>query len=478
MIDFQYTYKALPAKFYSPVKPAVFPKPELVLLNKPLVRAFQLPLKEVAQTASFLSGQALSSSISPFAQAYAGHQFGHFSRLGDGRALVLGEFCAPDGNMYDLQLKGSGQTPYSRRGDGCATLRSMLREFLMSEAMHALGIPSSRSLSVVKTGEPVYREQVEEGAVLARIMRSHIRIGTFEYAAYLGNEDDLRALMHYAINRHFPALSESDQPALDLLEAVAVLQIDLLVHWMRVGFIHGVMNTDNVAISGETFDYGPCAFLNTYHPETVFSSIDFQGRYAFGNQPKILQWNLTRFAEALLPLIHHNKDKAIAFAEEKLQSFAHRYREKWTSMMCKKIGIENPRDEDERLLFDLLEWMQKDGADYTQTFYALGEEMASVDKGSENSSLESWKQKWHLRILQNEGGELTAKQLMKKNNPIFIPRNWLVESSLDGAIQDDYTGFHRLLEAVQHPYVYRQQFEDYLQLDKHYDATYQTYCGT
>jgi uncharacterized protein YdiU (UPF0061 family) len=321
------TYAKLPAAFFTLQQPVPVAKPAIVFFNERLANDLGLGFlnEEEENIAGYFSGNKIPEGAQPLAQAYAGHQFGHFTMLGDGRAILLGEQIDPRGKRFDIQLKGSGQTPYSRRGDGRATLYSMLREYLISESMYHLGIPTTRSLSVVSTGEKVYREEVHNGAVLTRTANSHIRVGTFEYARRFCSAEDLRALTNYTIQRHYPEITDTDNPALELLKAVMHKQIDLMVNWMRVGFIHGVMNTDNMSIAGETIDYGPCAFMNAYNPRTVFSSIDTRGRYAFGNQPYIAQWNLTVFASALLPIISENQQKAVDLVKEVIEGFKEKF---------------------------------------------------------------------------------------------------------------------------------------------------------
>ena len=343
MLNLEYSYLSLPGKFYQLVKPASFSKPETVLLNEALLEELNIPFTNQQDLISFFSGNESDGKTSSFAQAYAGHQFGNFTNLGDGRAIVMGEYITSLNKRFDIQLKGCGRTLYSRGGDGKGTLKAMLREYLISEAIHHLNIPTSRSLLVAKTGEFVQRETEQVGAVLARVMKSHIRIGTFEYASHLGTTEDLKALNDYTIHRLYPEIKHEGSPALSLLKKVMTVQIDLVVNWMRVGFIHGVMNTDNVSISGETFDYGPCAFMNVYHPDTVYSSIDTNGRYAFGNQPNMIKWNIARLAEALLPVIHPEPLTALQLAQACIDEFDDIWVEKYYEMMLLKLGIEKKR---------------------------------------------------------------------------------------------------------------------------------------
>ena len=479
IFNFENTYQTLPDNFYSNVKPEKFERSELLLLNSRLLSALNIDCQSPDELVRFLSGQTGYHHCTPFAQAYAGHQFGHFTMLGDGRAVVLGEHLTNDNQRFDIQLKGSGQTPYSRRGDGKATLRAMLREYLISEAMHHLNIDSSGSLAVLKTNEPVYRETVNEGAVLARVMKSHIRIGTFEYASYLGKEGDLEALLQYTINRLYPELQDADNQALALIEKLMHVQINLIVNWMRVGFIHGVMNTDNVAISGETFDYGPCAFLNAYHPQTVFSSIDVNGRYAFGNQPDIQKWNLVAFAQALLPLIHKDEKKAVTLAQDLINQFDELWSDRYYAMMLGKIGIEHEQTSDRILIDELLEIMRENQLDYTNTFSSFSSDTNLKFIQSDNSSLQQWLEKWKVRIGDDADAFQNASDVMRKNNPVFIPRNHLVEEALTLACNGDCDEFNVLLNVLKTPYQQQQEFARFLNPpEKVFETKYKTYCGT
>ena len=380
MTDFIYqlesTYTKLPQVLFSKLSPTPVRQPEVVLFNEKLADEIGLNLSDMSKEVrtDLFAGNFVPEGTEPFAQAYAGHQFGNFTILGDGRAIVLGEHLTPSGQRLDLQLKGSGRTPYSRGGDGRAALGPMLREYIISEAMHALGIPTTRSLAVVTTGEKVYRETELPGAILTRIAGSHIRVGTFEFTSLQEDKQVTQALLDYLIDRHFPEIKEKENQPFALLEAVIHQQAELITHWMRVGFIHGVMNTDNMALSGETIDYGPCAFMDTFAPDTVFSSIDHKGRYAYANQPYIAQWNLARLAESLLPLMDGKKEEIIASAEDLLNSFEQIYKSKWLSMMGSKLGFAETGSEDEKLITELLDWMHKNSADFTNTFLNLCKE--------------------------------------------------------------------------------------------------------
>ncbi len=447
----------------------------MALFNEALARELGIAehLKDEQKALAYLSGNEKVPGSQPIAQAYAGHQFGHFTRLGDGRAILLGEVETKRG-LCDLQLKGSGQTPYSRRGDGRATFYSMLREYLISEAIYALHIPTTRSLAVVKTAGPVYREQRHEGGILTRVAASHIRVGTFEYARFLGQPGDLEALLKYTIQRHYPALKDHPNPALALLEAVRQKQKDLIVNWLRVGFIHGVMNTDNMAISGETIDYGPCAFMNAFHPRTVFSSIDTDGRYAFANQPNIAYWNLGVLANALLPLIDEEEAIASAKAEEVLDRFPEDFTGAYFEMMGNKLGIVNQVEEDRDLVNSGLKLLAKWRVDYTNFFTELRRGGDLINKLREEEAFENWYSRWEKARLR--GTSLTeSNALMAQTNPVAIPRNHLVEEVLQSAVAGDMQPFHSFLQELSSPY------DDGLSLQTvpaDFDASYQTFCGT
>lgn len=426
-----------------------------------------------------LAGNKIPEGSIPISQAYAGHQFGYFTMLGDGRAVLLGEQVSPRGEKVDLQLKGSGKTPFSRGGDGRATLGPMLREYIISEAMYALGIPTTRSLAVVTTGEAVYRETELPGAVLTRVAASHIRVGTFQYAAKWLSKEELRSLADYTLQRHYPEVEADEKRYLTLLEEVIKRQAILIAKWQLVGFIHGVMNTDNMAISGETIDYGPCAFMDIYNPSTVFSSIDTNGRYAYGNQPNIAAWNLTRFAETLLPLLHDNKDKAIEIAEEALSKFFTLYNQNWLWGMRAKLGIFNEEAEDEKLFENLLSIMQKYNADYTNTFRELALDKIQANEISDKIEFIQWHKQWKDRIERQKESKDSSLQLMKSSNPSIIPRNYRVEEALEAAVkQGDYSVMDKLLAVLSNPYGYTLKQEDYSQLPPQSSCGYRTFCGT
>jgi uncharacterized protein YdiU (UPF0061 family) len=473
MLKLEYSYLSLPDKFYQLVKPSPFINPELVLINQELIEQLNISINNQEDILSLLL-----ESHSSFAQAYAGHQFGGFTKLGDGRAIVMGEYITAENERIDIQIKGSGRTMYSRGGDGKATLKAMLREYLMSEAIHHLKIPSSRSLFVAKTGEAVKRERVNDGAVVARLMKSHIRIGTFEYARHFGSTEDLQSLTDYTINRVYPEIEREENPALGLLKKVMTVQIELVVNWMRIGFIHGVMNTDNVSISGETFDYGPCAFMNTYHPDTVYSSIDSNGRYAFGNQAKITKWNIARFAEALLPVLHPDPDKALQLAQACIDSFDTIWSEKYYQMMLLKLGIENPSPERYPLVDELLKLMQTSKLDYTNTFVAFSYDKVNEDNSLNGPEFKSWIIKWKNTI-DSSNGVVQAKKIMIANNPAFIPRNHLVEEALDAAVDGNRIMLEKLLLVLKTPYQYQENMDYYtVPPNQSFENRYATYCGT
>ena len=478
---FDNSYARLPEGLFSRVGPTAVKGPGLVIFNPDLAEQLGLRTEgiDTSAIAQELAGNALPVGSEPIAQAYAGHQFGHFTMLGDGRAVLLGEQLTPDGKRYDIQLKGSGTTPYSRRGDGRATLRAMLREYLMSEAMHHLGIPTSRSLAVVRTGQTVVREEYNEGAVLTRVASSHIRVGTFEYARHFRSVDELRALMEYSIQRHHPEAADAENPAIELLRSMMRGQIALIVHWMRVGFIHGVMNTDNMGLACETFDYGPCAFMNSYDPATVFSSIDTGGRYAFGNQPAIAHWNLSVLAGSLLPLIHPVEDQAIALAQAVLDEFPMLFRAAHLRMTCAKVGIAEPQAGDALLVQELYDLMQAAGADHTNTFATLQQEGASGVGPFTDERLVRWHKRWMERTTSAPDGLRSARLLMRCTNPRVIPRNHVVEQVLDAATRESDLGpLQALLNVIADPYTAMEIPDAYHNAPPDGDAGYHTFCGT
>jgi len=475
---FDHSFIKLPKDFFVQQLPIEVSNPKLILLNEPLLKSLGLDKEALSLLAwgNIFSGNEIPEKAYPIAQAYAGHQFGHFTLLGDGRAVLLGEQISPDGERFDIQFKGSGQTPYSRRGDGRAALGPMLREYIISEAMHALNIPTTRSLAVVASGDVVMRDEVLPGAILTRVAKSHIRVGTFQFASTLNDVNKLKILAADTINRHYSACKEEANPYLAFLNAVIERQALLVSQWMHVGFIHGVMNTDNMSISGETIDYGPCAFMDRYHPETVFSSIDRQGRYAYANQAPIAQWNLARFAETLLPLIDQDTDKSIQLASHSVNSFSDQFQEAWLKGIRKKIGLLDEEASDIDLINELLMLMQKNKADYTLTFRNLSSDAILKDTIFEDVSFKAWHKKWLYRIQKQKEGEGTSRVMMLKHNPAVIPRNYLVEKALSLAVADqDYRLLNDFIAALQKPYEDSKLFsEPPLEEDK----SYQTFCGT
>lgn len=475
------TYAELSPAFYTLQQPVAVKSPELILFNSALASALGWDTADCSKSdiAEMLSGNVVPEGGMSLAQAYAGHQFGHFNMLGDGRAILLGEIEAPDGQRYDIQLKGAGKTRYSRGGDGRATLKSMLREYLISEAMHGLGIATTRSLAVVATGEPVIRETIQPGAVLTRVAKSHIRVGTVEFARQFLEETQQRQLMDYLIQRHYPELHDAPNPALALLNTIMEKQVELITEWMRVGFIHGVMNTDNMSLAGETIDYGPCAFMNTYHPGTRFSSIDTQGRYAYGNQPRIAHWNLSCLAGAMLPLIDKNEQKAIEMAQAALNRFPELYQKSWITMMRKKLGWTGEDDGDELLINQLLDWMQGNQADYTNTFLGIQEGDFSLEENLADHGFQEWYQLWKKRATQGGHSPAELRDKMAAYNPVYIPRNHQVELALDIAAEhNDYGKFTELLSLLQQPYHHIKGKETYQSPPEDGDQGYRTFCGT
>ncbi len=477
---FDNTYTRLPRLFYSKQGAVAAPAPKLVILNHALAADLGLDFAGMddAALAALFSGKVLPEGAEPFAQAYAGHQFGGFSLLGDGRALMLGEHVAPDGRRVDIQFKGSGPTRYSRSGDGRAALGPMLREYVISEAMQALGIPTTRSLAVVATGQPVYRERPLPGAVLTRVAASHLRVGTFQYAAAQGDPALVATLVEYALERHYPHLKDAASPGLALLQAVGERQLALVVEWLRVGFIHGVMNTDNVTIAGETIDYGPCAFMDAHDPTTVFSSIDHQGRYAFGNQPRIMLWNLARFAESLLPSIDADGERAVELATALLHELADIFEAGWLAMMGRKLGLSGSEPDDRALCDDLLSWMTQARADHTNTFRALAVDGLPSGAVFDDPAFGQWHARWRAR-LGRQGDALPAVfERMHAANPAYIPRNHQVEAALAAGSTGDLAPMHRLLEVLADPYAARDGLDDYAQPAVPDGQVYQTFCGT
>ncbi len=482
--NFDNSFTLLPSSLFVRQAPQPVRNPEWAILNEVLARELGLAPESLLQAdgASFFTGNKVPPGSAPIAQAYAGHQYAHFTMLGDGRAVLLGEQIAPDGRRWDIHLKGSGQTPFSRRGDGRAALGPMLREYIISEAMKSLGIPTSRSLGVVATGQSVQRETILPGAVLVRIASSHIRVGTFEYAAACEDGLALPALAEYTLKRHFPDLVDADNCYVAMLEEIAERQASLIAKWMLVGFVHGVMNTDNMAVSGETIDYGPCAFMDSYDPATVFSSIDRTGRYSYGNQPKIASWNLARLAEAFLPLLDKDEKKALNIANEILEKFPSRFQHYWLSGMRAKLGLFSAEDGDIAFMETLLNWMKETKADYTRTFRSLAGGPSSKFFPNHAPELNEWHEIWKSRLRIQPQALEEAIRLMMEGNPGIIPRNHLVEEALQEVEQKhNFSPLLRLLEVLKHPFAEQGTTNiarKYSELPPPKLANYQTFCGT
>jgi len=516
--NLSHTYTSLPGAFFAPATPMTASKPQLAIFNRALARELGLALENATEDelAQLFGGKVLPPGAQPIAQAYAGHQFGHFTMLGDGRAILLGEQVTPKGERFDIQFKGSGQTPFSRRGDGKAALGPMLREYIISQAMHALRIPTTRSLAVVATGDPVYREDILPGAILTRVAASHIRVGTFEYAAAVASSTEkpelLLALADYTIARHYPEIGPREDRYAAFFDAVAERQAQLIARWQCVGFIHGVMNTDNMALSGETIDYGPCAFMDAFDPATVFSSIDHHGRYAFGNQPRIASWNLARFAETLLSLFADDEKEAIAMGQAALVRFNERFNYHYTRGMLAKLGLQSEQAGDVDLLTELLALMQQRAADYTNTFRRLGyvasglggasavtedappamffhsqlwKNIATDAKypGTEGlfaaTDFHSWGQKWLSRLNQENLTPAEIAAQMQQTNPAVIPRNHKVEEALAAAVGDgDLSVLQALLDALQNPFTENEANLTYRAPAPPSAEPYRTFCGT
>lgn len=485
---FEHTYARDLAGYYARVKPSPVAAPRLLKLNRELASELRLDADALASPlgAALFAGNQLPTDADPIAMAYAGHQFGNFvPQLGDGRAILLGEVIGRDGVRRDIQLKGAGQTPFSRRGDGRAAVGPVLREYLISEAMYALGIPGTRALAAVATGEPVYRESVLPGAVFTRVAQSHIRVGTFEFFARRGEDGAVKKLADYVIARHYPALQGEPERYLALLDAVMARQADLVTRWMMVGFIHGVMNTDNTQVAGETIDFGPCAFMDAYDPQTVFSSIDERGRYAYANQAPIAQWNLARFAETLIPLIHADTKQAIAIATERIVGFEPLFEARWLSGMRGKLGLGSAESGDEDLAQELLSQMHASRADFTRTFRRLCDVAAGADPAGlratfrDPARFDAWRQRWQDRAGQESLPPAQRAESMRRHNPAFIPRNHRVEEALERATQHgDLTAFETLSRVLARPYEDQPEHAAYADPPPAGGEPYRTFCGT
>jgi len=489
IIAFDNTYSRLPERFYERIVPTPVQLPKLVRFNSQLAQELAINTDGVAsdELAAIFSGNQILPGSEPIAQAYAGHQFGHFvPQLGDGRAILLGEVIGRDGKRRDIQLKGSGRTRFSRQGDGRAALGPVMRETILSEAMYGLGIPTTRSLAMVTTGEEVLRETALPGAVLTRVAASHIRVGTFEYFAARQDKEALKILADYVIARHYPEVKTQPQPYFEMLKAILRAKAELVVHWMRVGFIHGVMNTDNTSVSGETIDYGPCAFMDEYDPNTVFSSIDHHGRYAFGNQAVIAAQNMSSLTSCLLFLLHDDAAEAMKMAQEAANYFEAIFQNAWSQTACRKIGLLQTDEEDLGLVLDYLELMQKNNADHTLAFRylsaAVGEKKAPPELFAvfrQSQALEPWLARWNDRILKQGRSVQEVARVMNAVNPAFIPRNHRVEQAIQAAMRkNDFTVMDRLMDVLARPYDDQPQQIDLMQPPKPDERVAQTFCGT
>jgi uncharacterized protein YdiU (UPF0061 family) len=487
-LQFDNSYLQLPGRFYTRLAPTPVSRPGPIRVNRELAQQLGIDADWLAseEGTEALAGNSLPEGAEPIATVYAGHQFGGWApQLGDGRAILLGEVIGLDGLRYDIQLKGSGPTPYSRGGDGRAPLGPVLREYIVSEAMAALGVPTTRSLAAVTTGEPVYRQVAEPGAVLTRVARSHIRIGTFQYFLARGDVEALRLLVDYVIERHYPAAAGAENPARALLDGVIANQASLLAQWQLLGFIHGVMNTDNMLLSGETIDYGPCAFMDNYDPATVFSSIDHQGRYAYGNQPGIAHWNLARLAQALLPVMHENEEQSLAVAQDGLEAFPGLFQAAWRDGMAGKLGLSGFEEDDESLAAGLLELMAQEQADFTLSFRRLAELAAPEstqgisDLFEFSGSFAPWLERWRRRI-NSDGQDPVQRQLaMYRANPVFIPRNHLVAAAINAAVSDsDFAPFSQLVDLLGQPRDYEPSLADFARPPRPEEVVSKTFCGT
>ena len=484
---FDNSYQNLPQDFFERINPVPVKDPQLIIFNNDLGKSLGIDQKiNKKELANIFSGNEILKGSSPIALAYAGHQYGNFvNQLGDGRAVLLGEVSTPNQERFDMQLKGSGQTRFSRQGDGRSPLGPVIREYVVSEAMNALGIPSTRSLAAVTTGEKVFREVILPGGILTRIAKSHIRVGTFEYFAAQKNTENLKTLADYTIKRHFPSLKDVANPYLSLLEIVSERQIELISKWMGVGFIHGVMNTDNTSIVGETIDYGPCAFMDEYNPSTVFSSIDAHGRYAFGNQPLIAQWNMACFANSLLGLIDKDTEKATEKAQKVINNFPNKMSEAMMSVMCKKIGLDSTKTNSQEALTKLLRIMLDNKSDYTLTFRYLSE----IIKGKrdslfkqqflEHNQISNWLKEWKELIKDQDLAKKEIFLSMESSNPVFIPRNHLVERAIEAAVENnDFSEMKTLLTILSKPYEEQSKYGEYMKPPKPLEVVHQTFCGT
>ncbi len=475
---FSNSYLNLPENFFEILKPEKIKNPKLIKLNKSLSIELDLDIQDTNLVKDLFSGNYIPESAKTIALAYSGHQFGNFvPNLGDGRAILLGDLVDKNGDLKDIQLKGSGKTKFSRNGDGKAPLGPVIREYIISEAMNALSIPTTRSLAIISTGENVIREKTLPGGILTRVASSHLRVGTFQYCQLLNDLDKLKKLCDYTINRHFPLIKNNKNPYLDLLLEIQEKQTLLVSKWMSVGFIHGVMNTDNTSISGETIDFGPCAFLDAYNPNAVFSSIDFNGRYSFNNQPGIAQWNLARFAESILPLINDNEELAISQANEIINEYPKIFKKKWLNIMRKKLGLIKIEKNDESLINNLLNIMSKNNLDFTETFRNLSNQY--ILNQENNREINIWKNQWNERIKKEETDFEKISYQMNKINPFYIPRNHLIEKVINEAIENDnFQPLDKILDLIYEPYSEKVDDHFYKATPEPEERVFQTFCGT
>ncbi|ERJ19426.1 putative ACR protein [Salinisphaera shabanensis E1L3A] len=483
------TYARLPGEFYAHAAPTAVAAPRLLRLNRPLADQLGLDAQALEGSAGveILSGNRVPKGAEPLAMAYAGHQFGNFSpTLGDGRAVLLGEITDRNGARRDIQLKGAGPTPFSSRGDGRAALGPVIREYVVSEGMAGLGIPTTRALAMVATGESVFRMGAEPGGVLTRVAASHVRVGTFEYFSRRGNKDAVRALADYVIERHYPNVADAENPYQALLEEVAERTADLIAQWLLVGFIHGVMNTDNVSIAGETIDYGPCAFMDAYNPATVYSSIDRGGRYAYNQQPGIGQWNLARFAEGLLPILDEDETQAVAQAQAVLERYIKRFETTYYDGLAAKIGLQERREGDADLAYELLECMTEQGADFTLTFRHLADLGQDSDERDDavrtlfddSAGFDRWAERWRQRLAADTRDDAARRAAMRAVNPAYIPRNHRIQQAIDAAEAGDYQPLDELLTVVAKPFDDHPELTGYARPPKPEEVVERTFCGT
>jgi len=485
-IAFDNSYARLPERFFAPVEPAPASDPRLIRVNAPLAARLGIDADWLSSPRGLaaLAGLEPVVGAQPVAMAYAGHQFGNFvPQLGDGRAVLLGEVTGTDGVRYDIQIKGSGKTPFSRGGDGQAAIGPVLREYLVSEAMAALGVPTTRALAALTTGDEVFRERVLPGARIARVAQSHVRVGTFQFFTVREDIDAVRQLADYVIDRHYPAARKAERPALALLEAVVARQAELVAHWQAIGFIHGVMNTDNVSIAGETIDYGPCAFMDEFHPSTVFSSIDRNGRYAYRNQPGVAQWNMATFAQCLLPLIDADEDRAIELAQEAVNGFAVIYEREYLGRFRAKLGLSASEEGDPDLVGNLLALMTETRADFTLTFRALADAVAGDPETLRgilggHSDFEAWLDAFDARGAREDASADARAAAMRTVNPLYIPRNHLVEEAISAALEGDYGPFEQMMEVLATPFEAQEGRERHAAPPAPGEVVTQTFCGT